>query len=142
MPMLPDPAHMDIIDKACISAFEAEEPVSVFFALRKYYGRSEAPHALPVSPLSDPCRIAHCRQQISGETEEMLQKRLKARGSAPERCRGAAADSSAAAAPLWAREFLPAFGGINAALQNRLGGREEMTARCLSASLRWKAPLL
>ena len=30
MPMLPDPAHMDIIDKACISAFEAEEPVSVF----------------------------------------------------------------------------------------------------------------
>ena len=30
MPMLPDPAHMDIIDKACISAFEAEEPVGVF----------------------------------------------------------------------------------------------------------------
>ena len=38
MPMLPDPAHMDIIDKACISAFEAEDAGRRIFALRKYYG--------------------------------------------------------------------------------------------------------
>ena len=110
MPMLPDPAHMDIIDKACISAFEAEEPVGVFSLCENIMDDPKLPMHCPYHHYLIPAVLLTAASKISGETEEMLQKRLKTARERAGTVPGAAADSSAAAAPLWAREFLPAFG--------------------------------
>ncbi len=110
MPMLPDPAHMDIIDKACISAFEAEEPVGVFSLCENIMDDPKLPMHCPYHHYLIPAVLLTAASRISGETEEMLQKRLKTARERAGTVPGAAADSSAAVAPLWAREFLPAFG--------------------------------
>ena len=93
MPMLPDPAHMDIIDKACISAFEAEEPVSVF--------------SLCENIMDDPKLPMHCpyHHYRNGAGRLLRTVRLLRR-----RC--------------GRRNFCLRLAGLNAALQNRLGGRE------------------
>lgn len=124
MPMLPDPAHMDIIDKACISAFETEDAVGVFSLCENIMDDPKLPMHCPYHHYLIPAVLLTAAGKISGETAEMLRNGSKRRGSVPERCREAAADSSAAAAPLWAPEFCLRLAGINAALQNRLGGRE------------------
>ena len=74
MPMLPDPAHMDIIDKACISAFEAEEPVSVFSLCENIMDDPKLPMHCPYHHYLIPAVLLTAASRISGETEEMLQK--------------------------------------------------------------------
>ncbi len=124
MPMLPDPAHMDIIDKACISAFEAEEPVGVFSLCENIMDDPKLPMHCPYHHYLIPAVLLTAASRISGETEEMLQKRLKTARSAPERCRGLLRTVRL----LWRRcgrgNFCLRLAGINVAFQNRLGGRE------------------
>ena len=110
MPMLPDPAHMDIIDKACISAFEAEEPVGVFSLCESIMDDPKLPMHCPYHHYLIPAVLLTAASKISGETEEMLQKRLKTAreraGTVPGGCCGQFGCCGAA----WAPEFLPAFG--------------------------------
>ncbi len=134
MPMLPDPAHMDIIDKACISAFEAEEPVSVFSLCENIMDDPKLPHALPVSPLSDPCRIAHGRQQ---------NKRRNGGNAAETAQNGAGARRNGAGGLLRTvrllrrrcgrGNFCLRLAGSTSLSKTGWAAGNEMTARCLSA---------
>ena len=66
MPMLPDPAHMDIIDKACISAFEAEEPVSVFSLCENIMDDPKLPMHCPYHHYLIPAVLLTAASKISG----------------------------------------------------------------------------
>ena len=114
MPMLPDPAHMDIIDKACISAFEAEEPVSVFSLCENIMDTVAG--------------------KISGETEEMLQKRLKTAreraGTVPGGCCG---QFGCCGAAVGAGIFACVWQDSTPLSKTGWAAGNEMTARCLSA---------
>ena len=112
MPMLPDPAHMDIIDKACISAFEAEEPVSVFSLCENIMDDPKLPMHCPYHHYLIPAVLLTAASKISGETARrngagglLRTVRLLRR-----RC--------------GRRNFCLRLAGLNAALQNRLGRRE------------------
>ena len=92
MPMLPDPAHMDIIDEACISAFEAEDAVGVFSLCENIMDDPKLPMHCPYHHYLIPAVLLTVAGKISGETAEMLQKRLKTAreraGTVPGGCCG------------------------------------------------------
>ena len=121
MPMLPDPAHMDIIDKACISAFEAEEPVGVFSLCENIMDDPKLPMHCPYHHYLIPAVLLTAASRISGETEEMLQKRLK---TARERAGRLLRTVRLLRRRCGHGNFCLRLAGLNAALQNRLGGRE------------------
>ena len=120
MPMLPDPAHMDIIDKACISAFEAEEPVGVFSLCENIMDDPKLPMHCPYHHYLIPAVLLTAASRIGGGTEEKLQRRLKTAR--------ARAGLLRTVRLLWRRcgrgNFCLRLAGINVAFQNRLGGRE------------------
>ena len=125
MPMLPDPAHTDIIDKACISAFEAEEPVSVFSLCENIMDDPKLPMHCPYHHYLIPAVLLTAAGKISGETEEMLQKRLKtARGARRNGAGGLLRTVRLLRRRCGRGNFCLRLAGLNAALQNRLGGRE------------------
>ena len=112
MPMLPDPAHMDIIDKACISAFEAEEPVGVFSLCENIMDDPKLPMHCPYHHYLIPAVLLTAASRISGAGAR----------------RDGAGRLLRTVRLLWRRcgrgNFCLRLAGINAALQNRLGGRE------------------
>ena len=67
---------MDIIDKACISALEAEDMVGVFFFAKIVMDDPKPLTHCPYHHYLIPAVLLTVAGKISGETAEMLQKRL------------------------------------------------------------------
>lgn len=141
MPMLPDPAHMDIIDKACISAFEAEEPIGVFSLCENIMDDPKLPMHCPYHHYLIPAVLLTVAGKISGETAEMLQKRLKTArvraGTVPGGCCG---QFGCCGAAVGAGIFACVWQGSTPLSKTGWAAGNEMTARCLSASASVEGP--
>lgn len=134
MPMLPDPAHMDIIDEACISAFEAEDAVGVFSLCENIMDDPKLPMHCPYHHYLIPAVLLTVAGKISGETAEMLQKRLKTAreraGTVPGGCCG---QFGCCGAAVGAGIFACVWQGSTPLSKTGWAAGNEMTARCLSA---------
>ena len=141
MPMLADPAHMDIIDKACISAFEAGEPFSAFSLCETIMDDPALPMHCPYHHYLIPAVLITAACKTSGEPIEMLQKRLKTAreraGTVPGGCCG---QFGCCGAAVGAGIFACVWQGSTPLSKTGWAAGNEMTARCLSAIASVEAP--
>lgn len=134
MAMLPDAGHMDVIEKACLSAFEAGERQTALALCERIMDDPSLPMHSPYHHFLIPAVLATTACMIQNESEERLVALLKTvrerAGTVPG---GYCGQFGCCGAAIGAGIFACAWQKTTPLSKSGWAAGNEITARCLSA---------